>query len=145
MGSKEKHLRRVAEVAESRMIEGNGIVQVSQIPGAMEQQFFLYLAGAHTEQGAKIIYEPHVFRIYDKNGNTESTTPDFLIITPEGTRFYIEITTSELNGRDPKRKQKHIMSHFPEVDYRVLYKADLKKIQEENPKFSFFHAKRLQA
>ena len=144
MGGKETLRRKITEVVGGRIIAANGIVEVSKIPGAMEQQFFLYLSEEHIRQGAEIIYEPHVFRIYGRDGNTESTTPDFLIRFPDGRCCYIEITTSDLNGKDPKGRQKRIMSHFPKVDYRVLYKADLRKIQEENPRFSFWHAKRIQ-
>lgn len=144
MGSKETLRRRVTEVADRRMIAANGTVQVNKIPGAMEKQFFLYLMRKHAGQGAKIVYEPHVFKIYDRNGNAESTTPDFLVEMPDGTRSYIEITTRELDGTDPKGRQKRIMSHFPEIDYRVLYRKDLMGIQEKDPRFSFWPAKKYQ-
>lgn len=61
---------------------------------------------------------------------------------PDGTRSYIEITTRELNGTDPKKRQRRIMSNFPDVGYRILYKADLEKIQRDNPKFSFWHSRK---
>lgn len=142
MGSKEILQRRVVEVVDRRVIKTNGGIEVHKIPGKMEQQFFLFLLEQFSSQGAIVAYEPHVFKIYDRNGNAEGTAPDFLIETSDGTRFYIEITTRELNGKDPKGRQKRIMSNFPEIDYRVLYRADLRKIQEDNPRFSFWHAKR---
>lgn len=143
MGGKETLRRRVTEATGQRIIARSGIDQVSEIPGIMEQQFFLYLTEKYKGQDIRVIYEPDTFKIFDNEGNTESTTPDYSIITSDGTHFYIEITTSLLNGRDPKRKQKRIMSHFPEVNYKVLYYADLRKIQEENPRFSFWHAKKI--
>ena len=142
MGSKETLKRRVTEVVNKKVLEINGRNHVHEIPGKMEQQFFLFLLEQFSSQGASVVYEPHSFKIYDRNGKAESTTPDFLIKTSDGICYYIEITTRELNGRDPKGKQRRIMSHFPDKKYSILYREDLKRIQEENPQFSFWRARK---
>lgn len=116
---------------------------VKEIPGFAEKQFFLLITEQGTNSGMRIKYEPHTFTVVYENDFKESTAPDFLIETLDGVRYYIEITTRELNGKDPKRKQKRIMSHFPEIDYRVLYRADLREIQKDNPQYSFWHSKRI--
>lgn len=143
MGNKETLNREVIEVAGKKVIETDGRTHVREIPGRMEQQFFLLLIEQISNQGGKVAYEPHSFRIYYRNGETETTTPDFLIEMPDGSRSYIEITAGELNGKDPKKRQRRIMSHFPDIEYRILYKDDLRRIQKANPQYSFWHSKRV--
>lgn len=101
---------------------------VREIPGAHEQRMFLLLQ--ERLPGANIQYESHEFKMTDENGHQRSTIPDIRVEKPDGTVIFIELTTMELNGTDPKARQKEVMSQFPGVRYVVLYGQQLLNIQE---------------
>ena len=75
--------------------------------------------------------EPHEFRVTFEDKTTRSTVPDIYLEKKDGTIIYIEITHQELNGTDPKEKQKEVMSNFPEK-YVVLYGPNLQNITDHH-------------
>ncbi len=82
---------------------------------------------------SKIRIEPHEFRTTFDDGTTKSTVPDIYLEKKDGTIIYIEITHQELNGTDPKEKQKELMrTGFPDTRYVVLYQHNLQNITDRH-------------
>jgi hypothetical protein len=126
-------------------IEKAGTMNVYEINGIAEQQFFLLLK-ERLPFGTQIIYEDRFFKQKNDKGKEEGTVPDFHIIKPDGKEFYIEITTqaSGNNGNDPKGKAKRIMSEtVPVKKYTVLYREHLLNIQRHNPERCFFNGRKI--
>lgn len=125
-----------------RIIDLGGTEDVTQIPGISEQQFFIFLN--KKLPNSKIIYQPFQFQIQDEDGRIRGTIPDFLIIKPDGTKIFVEITSAQLNGSDPKEKQKRVMRMVaPGEKYRVLYRHNLENIQRLHPEISLFSARKI--
>lgn len=101
---------------------------ITEISCAHEQQMFKLLQSALPT--SKIGYESHRFVVIDDEGKERSTIPDFTIEKPDGSIIHLEVTTMELNGTDPKARQREVMQQFPEERYVVLYGQHLYNIQE---------------
>lgn len=114
-----------------------------EIPGWAESQFFVLMAPICNKRGWSIQYEPKTFTIACDNGIGKiSTAPDFCITRPGKKDLYIELErayydSEDKYSRDPKIRQKRIMSYFPEVDYIVLYRQDMDRIEKKHPNISF--------
>ena len=126
-------------------VRRTGITDITKIEGIAEQQFFTLLR-RKLPIGTQIIYEDCFFKQQDDNGKEQGTTPDFHVIKPNGTEFFVEITTEAFgsNGNDPKGEAKRIMSEtLPVKKYTVLYREHLQNIQKHYPEFSFFNGKKI--
>ena len=103
-----------------------------------ERRFAKFLL--QTNPGLIIEYEPEIFSYVDENGKLKLTIPDFVIINPRqgesARKTYVEITLAQLNGSDPKARQKEVMKNAaPDIHYTVLYAHNLKSVQKAHPKF----------
>lgn len=129
-----------------KIVNIGGATRVSDIPATPEQQFFL-LVRPRLPKGHEITYEPERFEITFDDGYSISTAPDWRIKKPCGTIISVEMTLAENlaqnGGKDPKEKQRWIMSHFPDRTYVVLYRKNCDSIEHHNPKVSFRHSKRI--
>lgn len=119
-----------------------GTEDVAKIPWPAEQQFFLLLKKKLPT--SRIVYQPKLFQMENGDNKIQGTAPDFLIIKPDGTEIFVEITSAQINGKDPKEKQKRVMSAVaPEKKYVVLYRHNLENIQRLHPEISFFGAEKI--
>jgi len=113
---------------------------IAEISSAHEQQMFLYLQ--NTFPNAAIEYESHRFVVTDDQGKQRSTVPDLRIEWTNGKIVFLELTTSFLNGTDPKSRQREVMQCFPDIRYVVLYGQDLSRIQAKK-ELTLLHAKKI--
>ena len=112
------------------------------IPGISEQQLALFLIRERPH--LEVAYEKVIFEYVKDDGRLIGTTPDFRITnTRTGQVVYLEITTASLNGKDPKERQKTVMKSHPGVRYTVLYRENLRLIQEKHQDYRFFNGKKM--
>lgn len=124
----------------SKEIQLGGTTDVKEIKGIAEQQFFLLIK--RRLPNAKITYEETEFAIKNGSENPTSTVPDFSI-TKGYRRTFVEITTSNANGKHPKARQIKIMKNFSGVRFVVLTRENLEAIGRKYPDVDFFNAKRI--
>lgn len=121
--------------------------EVSGIADVPEQQMFILLKSVLPDDW-EIIPEGSIAKITFTDANNKidhaETTPDFRIRRPgRNENIFLEITTANYNGTDPKERQKQVMRIVkkmrPEkkIRYLVLYGKHLDKIHAEHPEINF--------